>query len=146
MSGESVGNQKDEIPKESSHISVHPNHLKGLGDHMGAVMLSIVFGLVMGRLLTGSVLEFATLFIVSLGVSLATFHQLKQRQVRLRAQAGYCCSVMIASDQMLELFQMGKAGQLMSLLGEVPELIIGGFLVPAIAVSAIQLLRILMES
>jgi energy-converting hydrogenase Eha subunit H len=140
-----VGSPTDEISKEGSQISVHPNHFKELGDHMSAVMLCIVFGLVMGKLLTGSVFEFATLFIVSLGVSLVTFNQLKQRRIRLKAQAGYCCSVMVASDQMLELFQMGKAGQFMPLLGEIPELIIGGFLVPAIAVSAVQLFRVLME-
>ena len=41
---------------------------------------------------------------------------------------------------------MAKRGQFMPLVGEIPELIIGGFLVPAIAVSAVQLFRILMES
>ncbi|MCK9744962.1 hypothetical protein [Pseudomonas syringae] len=113
---------------------------------MSAVTLSIVFGLVMGRFFTGSVYEFAALFIVSVGVSLLTFHLLNQRRVRLQAQTAYCCSVMVASNQIMELFQMAKRGQFMPLVGEIPELIIGGFLVPAIAVSAVQLFRILMES
>ena len=113
---------------------------------MSAVMPSIVFGLVMGRFFTGSVYEFAALFVVSVGVSLLTFHLLIQRRARLQAQTAYCCSVMVASNQMLELFQMAKGGQFMPLVGEIPELIIGGFLVPAIAVATVQLFRILSES
>jgi len=113
---------------------------------MNAVMPSIVFGLVMGRFFTGSVYEFSALFVVSVGMSMLTFHLLIQRRVRLQAQTAYCCSVMVASNQMLELFQMAKGGQFMPLVGEIPELIIGGFLVPAIAVATVQLFRILRES
>ena len=125
---------------------VDQNRFRDREDHMRALMVCVVTGLLMGRYLTASIPEFAVLFIVSIAVSLLTLHWVSQWRVKLQALAGYCCSVMIASTQMMELVRFAKGGYFLPLLGEIPELIIGGFMVPAMAIVTVHLFMIFREA
>lgn len=106
---------------------------------MKLLMASVGLGLLLGRYFTDALPDFALLFVASMVVAATIFHHTAHLREKLRALTAYCLSIMAASTQMSELFQFGHQGHYGPLAGEVPELIFGAFLVPAIAITAVYL-------
>lgn len=110
---------------------------------MKLLMTSVGLGLLLGRFLTDALSDFALLFVASMVVAATIFHHAASLKEKFRALTSYCLSIMTASTQMSELFQFGHEGHFGPLAGEVPELIVGTFLVPAIAIAAVYLFMLL---
>ncbi|KGU82284.1 hypothetical protein [Pseudomonas mediterranea] len=105
---------------------------------IGAVLL----GLLMGRFFTDSLPDFAVLFVASIMVAATIFHHVAHVNAKYRALAAYCLSITTASTQMSELIEFWHEGHIWQLAGEIPELIVGAFLVPAIAIAAVYLIML----
>lgn len=106
---------------------------------MKLLMASVGLGLLLGRYFTDALPDFALLFVASMVVAATIFRHAAHLKEKFRALTAYCLSIMAASTQMSELFQFGQEGHFGPLAGEVPELIVGAFLVPAIAIAAVYL-------
>lgn len=100
-------------------------------------------GLLTGQFLTDTLGEFLCLIAVSMTMAWAITHHVSQGKRMLAAMSVYCFAVMASSSHMDDLIHLAQRGLYVHALGELPELLIGGLLIPAIAMSAVYLVSLL---
>ncbi|MCY1188569.1 hypothetical protein D9M73_296960 [compost metagenome] len=57
----------------------------------------------------------------------------------LVAMGAYCLAIMVSSSHMDDLVELVQRGLYVHAIGELPEVLIGGLMVPAVAMSAVFL-------
>ncbi|MNO94961.1 hypothetical protein D3C76_865940 [compost metagenome] len=106
---------------------------------MTALLLCVGVGLLAGQFLTDTLGDFLCLIAVNMAMAWVIMHCLAQGKRMLAAMGAYCLSIMVSSSHMDDLVELVQRGLYGHAIGELPELLIGGLMVPAISMSAVYL-------